>query len=82
MNKFKIGDKVKIVDSQDCYFNCEAIIKETDCSIIPYFCNIKSSDGIKKSWYREEDLILIKDIEKHFTISIRKHKRLNLNFKL
>ncbi len=82
MNKFKIGDKVKIIDSRDHFFNYEATIKNTDCSTIPYFCKIESPDGIKNFWYREEDLTLIKNTENHFTISVKKHKRLNLNFKL
>lgn len=82
MSKFKIGDKVKIIDSRDPFFNYEAIIKNIDCSAIPYFCKIESSNGIKNFWYCEEDLTLIKNIENHFTISVKKHKRLNLNFKL
>lgn len=80
--KFKKGDKVKIINREDYYFNCNATIIDNDNSNIPYYCEVKYGNNLTKQWYKESSLQLLKNSEKHFTISIRKHKRLNLNFKL
>lgn len=84
MNKFKIGDKVKIINSNDCYYNNKAIIKNIDKldTKVPYYCTIldKNDHFINTWWYSEKSLVLLKNSEKYFTISIRKNKRIHLSF--
>lgn len=80
MSKFKKGDRVKIINKYSAYFNQKATITEIDNSPIPYFCAIDNDDYYKSQWCQEKDLVLLKNSEKCFTISVRKHKRINLKF--
>lgn len=84
MNRFKAGDKVKIKDRNSRYYGYNALITMIDeyDKRCPYYCNIldNKNELINHVWYPESDLTPIN--EKNFTISIRKHKRINLKFTL
>lgn len=85
-SEFSVGDKVKVVKSNCGYYNFKAIIKKVDNpnGYLPYYCYILDSENnvIDTSWLSKEDLMPLKNHEKYFTISIRKHKRINLKFAL
>lgn len=83
-SKFSVGDKVKVVKSNSGCYNFKAIIKKVDNSnsYLPYYCHILDNENnvLDKLWLSKEDLMPLKNFEKHFTISIRKHKRIHLSF--
>ena len=85
MDKFKIGDKAEIIDKNGPYYGCKAIIRDTsrfndNCY---YFDILKTHNKtiIKTILIYEFRLKSLKEIkDEPFTISIRKHKRINLKF--
>lgn len=84
MNRFKAGDKVKIKDRNSRYYGYNVLITtiyEHDKGCL-YHCDILDSKNklINQTWYPESDLTPIN--EKKFTISIRRHKHINLKFTL
>lgn len=84
-NVFKTGDRIKIIRPGDAYFNRYATITHIDDDGVPYCCAIDkdNNDIVHEAWYRADDIQLAnKPKEECFTIFIRKHKRINLNFKL
>lgn len=85
-SEFNVGDKVKIIKNNYRYRNFKAIIKKVDNpnGYLPYYCHILDSENnvIEDQWLSKEDLTPLKNSEKYFTISIRKHKRINLKFAL
>lgn len=85
-SKFNVGDEVKVIKSNCGYYNFKAIIKKVDNpdGFLPYYCHILDSENnvIDHSWLSKEDLMPLKNSEKYFTISIRKHRRINLKFAL
>lgn len=85
-SEFNVGDKVKVVKNNCGYYNFKAIIKKVDNidDWLPYYCHILDSENnvIDNLWLSKESLISLKNPEKHFTISLKKHKRINLKFAL
>ena len=81
MSKFKVGDKVKIINNEKHLYNHLATITKVDNenNFLPYNCNVIHDGMIIPAWYKEKDLELLNN-EKSFTISVRKHKRINLKF--
>lgn len=83
-SKFNVGDKVKVIKSNCGYYNFKAIIKKIDNpnGYLPYYCHILDSENnvIDDLWLSKENLTPLKNSEKYFTISIRKHKRIHLSF--
>ena len=86
MSKYKKEDRVKVIEKDYRFYNFNAIIKKVDDldKNLPYCCHILNSENnvIAHSWFSKENLMLLKNHEKYFTISIRKHKRINLKFAL
>ena len=86
MNKYKEGDRVKVIEKDYCFYSFNAIIRKVDNldKNLPYYCEVlnKENKKIDNEWFSEENLTLLKNSEKYFTISIRKHKRINLKFAL
>ena len=84
MNRFKAGDKVKIKDQHSLFYGYNALITTVDKydKNYPYRCNVLNNKNelVHCSWYPESYLTPIN--EKNFTISIKKHKRINLKFTL
>lgn len=85
-SEFNVGDNVRIIKSNCDYYNFKAIIKKIDNpnGYLPYYCHILDNENnvIDGSWFSKEDLISLKNSEKSFTISLKKHKRINLKFAL
>lgn len=85
-SEFNVGDKVKVIKSICGYCNFKAIIKKVDNpnGFRPYYCHILDNENniIDSLWLSKEDLIPLKNSEKYFTISLKKHKRINLKFAL
>lgn len=85
-SEFNVGDKVKIVKSDCGYYNFKAIIRKIDNydDYLPYFCQIldNKNNAIGCMCFSGKNLVPLKNYEKYFTISIRKHKRINLKFAL
>lgn len=83
-SEFNVGDKVKIIKNICGYCNFKAIIKKVDNpnGYRPYYCHILDNENnvIDNLWLSKEDLIPLKNSEKYFIISIRKHKRIHLSF--
>ena len=81
MSKFKVGDKVKITNNGHYLSNHSATITEVDNedTFLPYHCNVIYDARIVPIWCKEKDLELLNN-EKSFTISVKKHKRINLKF--
>ena len=84
MNKYKEGDRVKVIEKGYRFYNFNAIIRKVDNldKNLPYYCEVlnKENKKIDNEWFSEESLTLLKNSEKYFTISIRKHKRIHLSF--
>lgn len=85
MDKFKIGDKAEIIDKNSPYYGCKAIIRDISrfndncycCDILTTYNNII----LVSLWIYEGKLKPLKETkDEPFTISIRKHKRINLKF--
>lgn len=85
-SEFNVGDKVKVIKSNCGYYNFKAIIKKVDNpnGCLQYYCHILDNENnvIDGLWLLKENLTPLKNSEKYFTISIRKHKRINLKFAL
>ena len=81
--KLKIGDSVRIINRNNVYFNRHATIIRIDQSGLPYLCEIKIDENDSlKCQCGKYDLELLKNPKNYFTISLKKHKRINLKFAL
>lgn len=86
--KLKIGDSVRIISRNNVYFNRHATIIRIDQDnlsyrSLPYLCEIKIDENNSlKFWCGKYDLELLKNPKNYFTISLKKHKRINLKFAL
>lgn len=84
MNEFNIGDTVQYIGNthNTCYPTPYAIGKIIERISKDYY---KVSIGDRSYWLHNNSLLLItsnKKENKSFTISIKKHKRINLKFAL
>lgn len=85
MGKFKIGNEVEIIDKNSPYYGCKAIIRDTSrFNNNHYYCDILTTYNNTipvNLWIEEYRLKPLKETkDKHFTISIKKYKRINLKF--
>lgn len=85
MNKFNIGDTVQYISNTyyKWYPAPYAIGKIIECNFSKDYYKVSIDDG--SYWLHSNSLLLItsnKKENKSFTISIRKHKRINLKFAL
>lgn len=82
----KVGDNVKCVNNEDIDFKQIFKVINIDKKFyFTYFCEKQTeNNSIVRRWFRETGIIKISksEIKKLFTISVRKHKRLNLKFTL
>lgn len=85
MNKFNIGDTVQYIgNTYSTWYPAPYVIgKIIECNFSKDY--YKVSIGDRSYWLHNDSLLLItsnKKENKSFTISIRKHKRINLKFAL